>query len=187
MAESANSRPGRRQDPKGRSTREPRHIRLYHWLLESSAWRHTSPAARALYIETCQRHNGTNNGQISFGVREAAEVLGVSKNWPGKLFLELQDKGFLVKTMASSFSLKTKTATEWRITAERCGDEPATKDFMRWEPPNIQNTVPREGTDGPTRRDRCRKSRYPDTVTVPREGTVNRVLADSRSHEKGHL
>ena len=130
-------RPGRREDPKGRSTRTPRHVRLYHWLLESPAWRHCSPAARALYVEVCQRHNGTNNGQISFSVREAANSLGVSKNVPGKLFLELQDKGFLVKTMASSFSLKTKTATEWRLTAEPCDGEPATKDFMRWMPPNI--------------------------------------------------
>ena len=91
----------------------------------------------AAALEVCQRYNGTNNGQISFSVREAAEVLSLTKNVPSKLFLELQDKGFLVKTMASSFSLKTKTATEWRLTAEPCGGEPATKDFMRWKPPNI--------------------------------------------------
>ena len=184
---STNRPPSGRQDQKGRSVKSARHVRLYHWLLTSQAWRHLSPLARALYVEVCQRNNGTNNGQISFGVREAAEALGVSKNMPSKLFGELQEKGFLAKTMASSFTLKTKTATEWRLTAEPCGGETATKDFMQWKPPNIQNTVPREGTDGPTRRDRGRKSRYPDTVTVPREGTVNRILANSRSHEKGHL
>ncbi len=134
---STNSRPGKRPNHTGRSTRMAQHVRLYLWLLNTPAWRRSSPAARALYIEVCQRHNGTNNGRISFSVREAAEALGFTKNTASKFFLELQDKGFLVKAMASSFTLKTKTATEWRLTAEPCGGEPATKDFMRWEPPKI--------------------------------------------------
>ena len=49
-----------------------RHIRLYHWLLRSEAWQSLSANARAIYIEMATRYNGSNNGQIPFSVRDAA-------------------------------------------------------------------------------------------------------------------
>ena len=169
---------GLKPDATGRSTGETRHVRLYHFMLRSPAWRHLSPVARALLIEVWERHDGENNGDIALSCRQASEALGVGKNTPTRLFRELEEKGFLRATARGAFSRKTKSATTWRLTAEPCNGEPATKEFMSWRPLEIQNTVPLSGTDSPSQRDRGQKQRSHNTVTVLPRGTVN---ADSGS------
>jgi hypothetical protein len=115
-----------------------RYLRLEHWFLKSPAWRSLPCAARALYLEIAMRYNGSNNGRISYSVREASLALNVSRS-AGKYLIDmLQDRGFIVATKRGHFTLKTKRdATEWRLT-EHASDHPpahATKDFMRWTPP----------------------------------------------------
>ena len=109
-----------------------RHIALHHLMLESPAWQNLKPPARALLIEIWQRYTGFNNGAISFSHREAAERLQVGKNTPFKLFRDLEEKGFIVAMQRGSFDWKEGAATIWRITALKCGNDPPTKDFMRW-------------------------------------------------------
>jgi DNA-binding transcriptional regulator YhcF (GntR family) len=130
--------------------KESRHVRLYHWFLKSEAWRSLSPNARALYVEIVARYNGSNNGRIPFSVREAAEALHIGKNAASTAFSELQDRGFLVIAKRSAFSLKTKTATEWRLTEFPCDVTNAisSREFMRWSPEK-QNTVPNTGLTVP--------------------------------------
>jgi hypothetical protein len=129
--------------------KESRHVRLYHWVMNSEAWRSLSPNARALYVEIAARYHGTNNGRIPFSVREAAEALHIGKNAAAAAFKELQDRGFLVIAKTSAFSLKSKTATEWRLTEFPCDvtNAHSTKDFMRWTPE--KNTVPVVGLTVP--------------------------------------
>ena len=81
-----------------------RFVMLDHWLLESEAWRALSPGASRLLIEVWARHNGQNNGHISYSVREAAELLGVSKDTASKWFHELEAKGFLKARQRGAFS-----------------------------------------------------------------------------------
>ncbi|MGO9048349.1 MAG: hypothetical protein ACLQFW_15930 [Xanthobacteraceae bacterium] len=125
----------------------PRHVRLYHWFLKTEAWQSLSPNARALYVEIVTRYNGSNNGRIGFSARDAGKALHTSKDTGARSLVELQDRGFIVLTKRSGFSLKTKTATEWLLT-EFCSDingQFATKDFMRWSVARSaekQNTVP---------------------------------------------
>src|SRR5262249_61348945 len=57
-----------------------RYVQLRFWLLNSPAWQSLPPAARALYIEMVKRYNGSNNGRIFMAVRDAAELICVSKN-----------------------------------------------------------------------------------------------------------
>ena len=57
-----------------------RYVMLRFWLLNSPAWQSLPPAARALYIEMVKRYNGSNNGRILMAVRDAAELIGVSKD-----------------------------------------------------------------------------------------------------------
>ena len=127
-----------------------RHIRLYHWLLRSEAWQSLSANARAVYIEMAARYNGSNNGQIPFSVRDAANRAHIGKNAADAALTLLQARGFIVATRRGAFNVKTKIATEWRLTEFTCDVDHsfATKDFMRWSPEK-QNTVPKAGRTVP--------------------------------------
>ena len=147
-----------------------RHVRLYHWMLNRPAWRALSPGASRLLIEVWARHNGQNNGQISYSAREAAKALSISKNTATKWFSELEDKGFLKARQRGSFNWKGGKATTWELTMERCGDQPPTKGFMHWQPGGKkQNPAPLRGTDGPNQRDRDAQTNPQNTPHGPTE------------------
>ena len=110
-----------------------RWVALHHWMLRSPAWKSLSPNAKALLLDVWQRHNGANNGEISYAVREA-ESIGLRRTRAARAFNELVERGFLVMTRNSAFTVKTRAARLWRITAESCGDDRATKDFMHYSP-----------------------------------------------------
>ena len=116
---------------KGRSTGE-RFIKLPHWMLKSEAWLYLGLTARCLLIEIWQRHNGQNNGEISYSVREAAKALRISKDTAMKYFRELEEKGFIEARQKGSFNQKIAMATEWELTMERYRDRPPSKPFMSW-------------------------------------------------------
>jgi hypothetical protein len=133
-------------DRTGRSKKQPRHVRLYHWLMDCPAWHDLSGNARAIYIEMAKRYagDGSNNGRLPYSVREAADELhiGIATAW--RELKSLQDHGFISPVTRGAFSLKKRHATEWRLTDFPCDvtGEISTKDFMRWKPnTKIQNTV----------------------------------------------
>ena len=141
---------------KGRRGTESRHVRLYHWLLESDAWRSLDAVARALYVEISSRYNGRNNGRIPFSVREAASVVRISKSTASRAFSCLVERGFIVPIKLGAFSLKIRHATEWRLTEHSCDVtcKGASKDFMRWRRPekikhgsSVDTVGPSAGTD----------------------------------------
>jgi len=53
---------------KWKGEKGPRHVRLYHWMTDSPAWRSLTALDRAMYIEMAKRYvgEGTNNGQIPY-------------------------------------------------------------------------------------------------------------------------
>ncbi len=113
-----------------------RFVMLYHWLLECPAWRALKPGERALYVAFKYKYNGSNNGKIGFGVREAARFLNVSKDTAGKYFKGLQQKGFIKVMTGSSFDTrKNRLATEWILTEMRLAGISPSKEFMRWRSP----------------------------------------------------
>jgi hypothetical protein len=145
---------------------EPRHVRLYHWMTDSTAWKDLGATARAIYVEIAKRYNGTNNGFIVYSVRQAANELKIGKTTAAKGFIELESHGFIVAEQRGAFHWKIdvtgarhRPASEWRLT-EHHSDRVSgiesrypTKEFMRW--PEIQNTVrpqvrmvPNTGPDG---------------------------------------
>jgi DNA-binding XRE family transcriptional regulator len=168
-------------------------------MLKSLAWRSLTGNAIKLLIVVWQRHNGVNNGEISFSVREAADV-GLSKSAAWRAFRELREKGFLAITRESAFSLKTHAARCWRLTAEPSGpqgDVRATKDFMTWSPTasapsasisqsherdaqsQARDHRPKHETEMPSsvplrepskRQAKARQSHTGDTYRLPREG-----------------
>jgi hypothetical protein len=123
---------------KFKSKGKERYVWLRYWLLDSPAWKSLPVGARALYVEIARRYNGSNNGRITYSVRDGV-ALRIGKSTVGRLLDILQDRGFIVCTRKGYFSLKTtKDASEWRLT-EYDSDHPvahATKDFMRWQPPS---------------------------------------------------
>ena len=130
---SRNKRRGGRPNQTGRSE-VARYVQLHHWMLDCPAYGALRPAARALLIELARRFNGSNNGTIGLGEREATARLALSdRKATRRALTELEGAGFVVKTRAGAFNVKTaeaRRASEWRLTWLPCGDAMATKDFM---------------------------------------------------------
>jgi hypothetical protein len=132
-----------------------RYLSLRFWLLRSDAWKSLPAISRALYLELAARYNGSNNGRISYSVREGAEALSVTKDTTARYLKILEDRGFIVCTKRGAFSLKTtRDASEWRLT-EYDSDSPpahASKDFMSWQPPEPTQTTVQNSEHGTTPR-----------------------------------
>jgi hypothetical protein len=128
-----NRRPGSRANATGRSE-VARYVQLHHWMLDCPAYASLRPMPRALLIELARRFNGSNNGEIGLGEREAAARLAVAdRKAVRRAFSELESAGFIVKTRAGAFNVKAadgRRASEWRLTWWGYGDALATKDFM---------------------------------------------------------
>ncbi|HMF21295.1 MAG TPA: hypothetical protein VKG24_04135 [Pseudolabrys sp.] len=162
-----------------------RFVALKYWLLQSQAWRSLPGNTRALYIELAQGYNGSNNGRIPYSAREAIAALHVSKSTAARLLKILEDRGFIVCTKRGAFSLKTtKDASEWRLT-EYDSDVPvahATKDFMRWRPPEDVDITTLNRQTSHHRKSRTRVPQrnrtgtpvgpygYPSETVKPKEG-----------------
>lgn len=125
---------------KGRSKRE-RYVRLDYPLLNSAAWNALPHPGRSLFIELSKRFNGSNNGEISFSWREVQTTLNVGQNTPGKLFQQLQDKGFIRINQRGAFTTKNRMATTWILTTQPYGTHPPTRDFMHWKPDEEKTTA----------------------------------------------
>src|SRR5271170_5288770 len=128
-----------------------RFVMLEHQLMDSLAFRSLTGPALKLLLEVWKRHDGQNNGMISFGTREAAQLLCGNKNTAGRRFAELVEKGLLVVESKGAFSVKHRQATVWRLTMEQtmAGNRvvPATREYQRWRPGASTNgaTAPAAG------------------------------------------
>ena len=74
----------------------------------------------------------------------ASEAVHIGKDTAARALVELQQRGFLKATKRGAFSLKTRHASEWMLTAHvsDISSHAATKDYEQWQPPQIQTTVP---------------------------------------------
>lgn len=148
-----------RHNQKGRSKGGPPFVSLRCFMLDCAAWRHLTPAARAVYVEVARLYNGRNNGFLALSVRNAAERCNINKDTAGRALEALRAHGFIDCVTPGGFSRKNRHASEWRLTVETCDRMgiAASKAFMRWSP-------------GP---DLERKTRSPlDAPPVPRFRTV---------------
>lgn len=153
-------------------------------VMRSAAWKALLPAERVAYEEIKWRYDGTNNGRIGLGCRELAELLHAkSKDTASRALAALQEKGFIAKAKPSAFSVKTRVATEWRLTEYRddvTGELP-TKDYTRWSPLSKIKTQ----SDGSDRQsdgsDAARIIPGPNTTHSPMDRTVKPVSSKSQS------
>lgn len=149
----------KRRDRSGKSKGEGRHVRLYHWLLGTPAWKSLGPVERSIYVEMAGLYNGSNNGRVVYSVRQAAETLRIGKSKAAAAMALLSERGFIVAEVKGGFNRKARHATEWRLTefsSDLTGELP-TKEFARWglneqwpqTGREIQNTVPVGGLTVP--------------------------------------
>lgn len=131
----------RKHDATGRSKKDARHIRLYHWEMGTPAFASLSPVAKALYLEFKRRYNGSNNGQIHLSHRDAAKAANVSVNTVKAGLHELAAKGFIRIAQMGSFSQKARNATTWILTEYEYNGLP-TKDFARLTEHDARSLTP---------------------------------------------
>ena len=63
----------RKLNRKGRNKWEAKHVRLYDYMLSSTAYLSLTCPARAVLIEIARVYNGANNGRLGLSVRAAAK------------------------------------------------------------------------------------------------------------------
>jgi hypothetical protein len=103
--------------------------------LDAPAWRALSHGAQILYIALKRRHRRdvNNNGSIFLSQRDAEAELASSKRYIARWFRELEHYGFIVMTRAGFLGTEGKgKAPHWRLTELACGDDPPTRDFLKW-------------------------------------------------------
>jgi hypothetical protein len=146
----------RSTDRTGRSKKAARHVRLYHWMMATPAWKSLTGNQRALYVEIAARYDGSNNGRIPYSVREAAQALHIGKATAARDLIVLGERGFIVVMARGAFNVKLKLATEWRLTEFNCDVTGAlpTKEFAKWSRKNLEHglTTDRHGTCSETER-----------------------------------
>jgi hypothetical protein len=103
-----------------KKSKDSHHVRLYDYLLKTSAWLGLSAGARAIYIQIAFRYYGSNNGRIAYSCRDAARECNLARDTAHRAFKELVDAGFIEETLHGGLSRKTRIASEWRLTAHKC-------------------------------------------------------------------
>ena len=175
-----------KSNSKGRSTTDGQYIRLHRGVTESAAWKDMTTDARCLVLAIWERHNGTNNGHISFSHREAVIVLKRGTDKTRQAFKDAQEHGFLIAKTKGSFDWKVGAgegkATEWELTTEPCGNQLAKKPYKKWQPK--QTAVTKVGTERlPGQLRKGKKSQ--ETTASGNQGSNQLGISDTASGNQG--
>lgn len=122
----------------------PRFSAIYHWEMDTPAYRRLSAWGRSLLLEYRRKYNGSNNDEIAMSVRQAARLLNCCLDTAANAQGELEEKGWIREAKKGTFNWiedasgrKHRPATTWRITNQPVGlgtDTKATKEYMKWKP-----------------------------------------------------
>jgi len=163
-----------------------RFVGLEYWMLRSEAWKSLPSDAKAILIHIAMRYNGSNNGYISYAVREADEI-GISKDRAARAIAALRERGFLVITRDCGFTLKAAPeAREWRLTYLPSGPHQniaATKNFLYWSPTSNSKYGRASETERSRQCDRRSKNETIGPLTVAPVRPKSGLEASSRSHQ----
>ena len=88
-------------------------LALPHSVIDSSAFRELSSAAKVVTLAIARLFNGRNNGALAFAERAGCDW-GLSQNTTRRALREAEAAGLIHKTKAASFTSK-RLATEWAI------------------------------------------------------------------------
>ena len=159
---------------KGRAKHSgPAFIQLFHYVKRSTAYHGLHAYARALLIELIDRYDGSNNGMIVLGVREAAYELGCHQSTVSRAAQALDDAGLARPTKLGAW--RGRHATEWRLMWKRCdltGDLPRTqwaqrKPFVQLLPCEAPKTRAKPAMTDAERARRYRQRKAEPEITEP--------------------
>ena len=176
----------------------PVYMKLEYQMLEHPAFATLSGNAFKLLIYARKRFDGTNNGEIIFGVREAADLLRCSKDTASRAFQELIEHRVLEPVVKGAFSVKIRKATTWRITFIHMNGRAGTNDYLHFKPPsdgpmtgteatapNLEHG-PRGAANGPSgRTERSFSSDHPRSRSDYED--TNAMIDASTVRPRGHL
>jgi hypothetical protein len=166
----------------GRNTYD-RFIMIWHYMYEAPAYQSLKPITRAVLIELKRRFNGSNNGRISYSVRQMAARINCGKDAAGYAFHELIQKGFVRCTSPGGFNYKLRHASQWELTEEECNGKPATKEFMAWRPSEKENAGPETRTGSPKKRTHASANTANQSEPVRESGLPATIEQCSRSEK----
>lgn len=123
-----------RQDKRGRS-RNPhgQFVLLPYSVIRSPAFRQLSGMAVRVLLELWTRYYGSNNGDLSLSLDDAANTLLMAKSTAKSAFDELVEHGFLRINVKGQWI--KRHATTYSITLLKTSKAPATNDWKWWTPP----------------------------------------------------
>jgi len=123
-------------------TARPANVPLPEHLLTSPPFRALDVTERWLIVELIARKRRIEkaardkerepNDIIGCSVREAANLLGVSKSHAGRAMAKLSEMGFIAEAREPSHGARRRgTSTGWRLTFEPFQGEPATFEYLK--------------------------------------------------------
>jgi len=137
-----------------RNRHGPSFVRMFHWMMETPAWRSLSGWAVAAYLDLAANYNGNNNGELFLSGRKFAEGRNCSRQTATRALAELVDKGFIEITRDSGFNMKDRKrqARQYRLTVFFCDltKSSASRAFAKWKPGEKHFTASQVGQHGLT-------------------------------------
>jgi len=92
------------------------------------------PATAKVLMDLLQIH-WRNERPVAYGVREAAEKIGCTRNTACKAFKTLEERGFIACLNQSLFNSQTGSKTrEWRLTWMPFDYKNPTHEWEKWTP-----------------------------------------------------
>lgn len=118
-------------------------VQLPHTLISEWCRLGVSCGSRALHVELIRRFNGTNNGRVYLPSREAADLMGVSRNTVMGYYRELAACGFIVETKGAALGVRGMgRAAEWRLTHLPCDGRAPSAEFRKTDPRHKKRATP---------------------------------------------
>ena len=110
------------------------HVRVPYDMIKHPNFRVLSSDAKAVWLEIHLGFNGSNNGSISFSVRQAAECLHSGMGRASKAINQLIAAQFIICTRDSSFNMKSGKAREWVLTTQPMEMGAASNEWKKQQP-----------------------------------------------------
>jgi hypothetical protein len=114
-------------------------IPIPYEMAKSDAWRYLPGNAIKAYVELRRRFTGSNNGELSLSLDEAAKLLHLGKATVQRALVLLEQHGFI--RMIKRGHWYGRMASTYAVTDRPIGTQAPTNDWRSWRPPQKDSSV----------------------------------------------